>query len=74
MGDVTGFATGVNIRENVIELETEAGEALREWDNWRWFIDPRHPRVVEQLNQRLSVGNINLNKREIAPSQNRLAR
>ena len=69
-----GLQLAFNIRENAIKLDTEADEVMREWDDWRWFINPRHPRIVEQLNQRLSVGNINLNKREIASSQNRLAR
>lgn len=62
------------IRENVVELETESADALQEWADWRWFIDPRHPRVIQQLIQRSRDPNLLLRRRRIMESQNRLAR
>ena len=62
------------IGKEAIELESESAGALREWNDWRWFMDPRHTRLVEQLNQRIDVGDITLNKRLIVQNQNMLAR
>ena len=61
-------------RENQLELDTEDAEAMMEWENWRWFVDPRHNRVMEQLNGRLRNKNLKLRKRIVGASQNQLAR
>ncbi|WOH00324.1 hypothetical protein DCAR_0519683 [Daucus carota subsp. sativus] len=74
MGLELGFQLAFKIGKDAIELETKATDALREWDDWRWFTDPRHTRLAEQLNQRISVGALTLNKRVIVPNQNMLAR
>ena len=62
------------IGRNRLELETESREALRDWDDWRWFVDHRHRGVIGQLNQRLKDRNLILRKRQIRASQNNLAR
>lgn len=61
-------------RENQLQLETEDVEAMTEWKNWRWFVDPRHNRVIEQLNRRLRDKNLKVRKRIVNASQNQLAR
>ncbi|KAL1808033.1 hypothetical protein ACET3Z_025023 [Daucus carota] len=62
-----GFQMAFKLRENAIEKETESAAALQEWEDHRWFTDPRHTRMVEQLNQRVSIGRLHLVKRVIAP-------
>ena len=57
-----------------MELETESADALRKWVDWRWFIDPRHSRVIQQLDQRRTDPNLLLRRRRIVESQKRLAR
>ena len=52
----------------------ESADALREWADWRWFVDPRHPNVIQQLNQRLRGPNLLLRRRAVVESRNRLAR
>ncbi|WOH14735.1 hypothetical protein DCAR_0934257 [Daucus carota subsp. sativus] len=47
---------------------------MTEWKNWRWFVDPRHNRVIEQLNRRLRDKNLKVRKRIVNASQNQLAR
>ncbi|WOG81936.1 hypothetical protein DCAR_0101094 [Daucus carota subsp. sativus] len=69
-----GLQLAFQIGEKALELESESAAAIQEWDDHRWFTDPRHSRMVEQLNQRLSVGRIHLVKRVVVESQNMLAR
>ncbi|WOH11180.1 hypothetical protein DCAR_0830659 [Daucus carota subsp. sativus] len=69
-----GFQLAFKLRRRRIELETEAAEALREWDDWRWFVDPRHTSLVPQLNRRVRLGRLVLRKRTVDASQNALAR
>lgn len=57
-----------------MELETESAEALREWSDWRWFVDPKHSNVVQQLIQRTRDPNLLLRRRAVVESRNRLAR
>lgn len=28
--------------ENLVILETDNVEAVREWEDWKWFLDPNH--------------------------------
>lgn len=64
-----GLRLAHKIRENAVELETESADALREWADWRWFVDPRHSNVVQQLNQRLRDPNLLLRRRAIVESR-----
>lgn len=69
-----GLQLAHKFRENAVELETESVDALREWTDWRWFMDHRHSNVIQQLNQRLSDPNLLLRRRTAVESKNRLAR
>lgn len=55
-------------------MQTEVEAALREREEWKWFVYIRHERVVQQLNQRLTDENLVLRKRVIVESENRLVR
>ncbi|KAL1817929.1 hypothetical protein ACET3Z_020503 [Daucus carota] len=61
-------------QENMVELETDNGEAVKEWEDWKWFIDQNHCKVIQQLEQRKSDPNLTLVVRVVKESQNRLAR
>lgn len=69
-----GLQLAHKIRENAVELETEASEVLREWRDWRWFVDPRHSGVVPQLIQRTRDPTLVLRRRVVVESQKRVAR
>ncbi|WOG82405.1 hypothetical protein DCAR_0101569 [Daucus carota subsp. sativus] len=69
-----GLQLSHRIRKNLVELETESEKALREWDDWRWYVDPCHNRVIQQLNQRVRDRSLVLRKKSMVESQNRLAR
>lgn len=69
-----GLQLAHKIGENSVELETESKEAIRDWDDWRWFIDNRHAGVVHQLNQRLKDRTLTPRKRAMRAIQNQLAR
>ena len=56
------------------ELETGSAVAMKEWDDWGWFVDNKHPWVVSQLNQRLGDKRLILRKTVIRVSRYRLAR
>lgn len=69
-----GLQLAFKIGRNRLELETESREALRDWDDWRWYVDQRHAGVIQQLNQRLKDRSLVLRKKQIRASQNQLAR
>lgn len=54
-------------------METVNSEAVKEWEDWRWFLDPNHSRVIQQLEQRKKDRNLKLVIRVCEASQNRLA-
>ena len=60
--------------EEKVELESDNPEAIKEWEEWKWFHDPNHANVIQQLNQRKSDPNLSLVVRAVEPSQNALAR
>lgn len=56
------------------ELESDNKEAVKEWEEWKWYSDPNHENVIQQLNQRKSDPNLTLVVRAVKESQNALAR
>ena len=38
--------------EECVELEFDNWEAIKEWDKYKWFHDPNHANMIQQLNQR----------------------
>ena len=59
---------------NNVELKTDNLEALKEWDEWKWFLDPNRARVIQQLEQRKSDPNLKLVVSLVVESQDALAR
>lgn len=45
-----GFLAAYGEIKNNMKPETEAGKAVMKWKDCRWFIDKRHPGIIEQLN------------------------
>ena len=43
-------------------------------DDWRWYVDPRHNGVIQQLNQRVRDRILVLRKRVVVERQNLLVR
>ena len=33
--------------EHMVELESDNLEAIKEWDEWKWFHDPNHANVIQ---------------------------
>lgn len=60
--------------ENLVILETDNAEGVKEWEDWRWFLDPRHAGLIQQLEQRKRDPNLTLEVRVVGESENRLAR
>lgn len=60
-------------KHNII-LETEFGDAVREWESWRNFIDPTHSEVIRSLVHRTEDERLNLEICVVKQSRNRLAR
>ena len=54
--------------EHMVELETDNLKAIKEWDEWKWFHDPNHEIVIQQLNQRKSDANLTLIVRPVEAS------
>lgn len=54
--------------EEKVELELDNHEAIKDWENWKWFTDPNHENVVYQLNQRKSDPNLSLVVRPVEAS------
>ncbi|KAL1826332.1 hypothetical protein ACET3Z_004744 [Daucus carota] len=71
---VLGLQLAHKIGANAVEHETEASEALREWSDCRWFVDPRHSGVVQQHIQRTRDPTLVLRRRVVVESQKRVAR
>ena len=60
-------------KHNVI-LETESGDAVREWEDWRSFIDPRYSDVIKSLVKRTDDERLELEVSVVTESSNQLAR
>lgn len=60
--------------ENLVILETDNADAVKEWEDWRWFLDPNHTGLIQQLEQRRRDPNLRLEVRVVSASENRLAR
>lgn len=60
-------------QENRVELETDIPKALKEWKDWRWFINPNHLRVIQQLEQRKKDPNLTLNVKVVTVNENRIS-
>lgn len=60
--------------EHMVELESDNKDAIKEWEEWKWYSDPNHENVIQQLNQRKSDPNLTLVVRVVEESQNALAR
>lgn len=39
-------------RENLIILETDNLEGIKEWEDRRWYLDPNNKGLIQQLEQR----------------------
>lgn len=52
----------------------DSAEVLKEWEDWRWFINPNHSRVIQQLEQRKKDRNLTLKVKVVSAFENRLAR
>ncbi|KAL1828825.1 hypothetical protein DCAR_0208086 [Daucus carota subsp. sativus] len=55
-------------------LETESGDAVREWQDWRWFINPSYSDVIESLVKRTDDERLELEVSVVTESSNHLAR
>ena len=60
--------------EECVELESNNWEAIKGWDEYKWFHNPNHANVIQQLNQRMEDTNLTLVVTPIDSSQNALAR
>ncbi|KAK1373849.1 hypothetical protein POM88_030042 [Heracleum sosnowskyi] len=54
-------------------LETESADAVREWNEWRWFHDENNWRVIQQLDKRKHDRKLRLHVDVIQETQNNLA-
>ncbi|KAK1385311.1 hypothetical protein POM88_023046 [Heracleum sosnowskyi] len=54
-------------------LETESADAVREWNEWRWFHDENNWRVIQQLDKRKHDRKLRLHFDVIQETQNSLA-
>ncbi|KAL1808626.1 hypothetical protein ACET3Z_025616 [Daucus carota] len=68
------LGNGNNSGKHNIILETEFGDAVREWESWRNFIDPTHSEVIRSLVHRTEDERLNLEICVVKQSRNRLAR
>lgn len=71
---VVGLRDAFLEEENFVELETDNPEVIKEWDDWKWFIDPNHSKAIQQFNQSKKDLNLTLVTRVVEASQNLLAR
>ncbi|KAL1818396.1 hypothetical protein ACET3Z_013265 [Daucus carota] len=55
-------------------LETEFGDAVREWEGWRNFIDPTHAELIRSLVHRTDDERLKLEICVVKQSRNQLAR
>lgn len=60
--------------ENLIILEIDNATGVKEWEDWKWFLDPNHAGLIQQLEQRKRDPNLVLQVRVVSQSENRLAR
>ncbi|KAL1820697.1 hypothetical protein ACET3Z_015566 [Daucus carota] len=60
-------------KHNVI-LETESGDAVREWQDWRRFINPSYSDVIKSLVKRTDDERLELEVSVVTESSNQLAR
>lgn len=35
--------------ESKVKLETDNLKALKEWEDWKWFLNPNHVKVIQQF-------------------------
>lgn len=59
---------------NLVILETDNSEAIKEWKDWHWFLDPNHAGLIQQLIQRKKDLNLVLHVNVVGESENRLVR
>lgn len=59
--------------ENCIQLKTDNHEAVKEWEDWRWFLNPILTKVIQQLEQRKKDLNLTLEIKTMNESENRFA-
>lgn len=51
-------------------LETDSHEAVKELEDWRWFLHPNHTGLVKQLEQRKKDLNLVLHVNMVDESKN----
>lgn len=47
-------------QEDMVELETDNHDGIKEWQDCKWFLDPNHSRIIQQLEQRKNDPNLTL--------------
>lgn len=47
-------------QEDMVELETDNHDGIKEWEDCKWFLDPNHSRIIQQLEQRKNDPNLTL--------------
>lgn len=45
-------------QKNMVKLKIDFPDALKEWKDWKWFLDPNHSRIIEQIEQRKKDSNL----------------
>lgn len=60
--------------EHLVILETDYIEAVKEWDDWRWYLDPNHAGLIQQLEQRKKDPRLVLWINVVSQSENIMAR
>lgn len=60
--------------KNLVILKTDNEEGVKEWENWKWFLDPNHAGLIRQLEQRKKDPSLVLQVRVVSEADNGLAR
>lgn len=60
--------------EDMVILETDNADGVKEWEDWRWYLDPNNRGLIQQLEQRKRDPNLEHRVNVISASENRLAR
>lgn len=60
--------------EDMVILETDNADGVKEWEDWRWYLDPNNKGLIQQLEQRKRGPNLEHRVNVISASENRLAR
>lgn len=59
--------------ENLIILETGNSDAIKEWEDWKWYLDPNNKGLIQHFEQRNKDPNLVLKVNVVSASENLLA-